>query len=300
MMDTLFEVQLPNNETITYRKRQGGDKVIVLVHGNMTSSKHWDLLMEALFDQYTIYAPDLRGFGCSTYNARITHIRDFSHDLKLWVEALGLQQFILVGWSTGGAVCMQFCADYPGLCDQLILLASASTRGYPFYASNEDGTPNLSQRFTTLVEIEQDAFKTIPIQAMYNQNNREGLQFIWDSAIYTHNKPDANRYEAYVDDMLTQRNLADVYHALNTFNISAMDHDAAIGTNQVRTITIPVLVLYGDRDLVVPEIMAQEIMKDFDGHAQGHKLANCGHSPLVDDLNQLTTVIEQFIEMNGR
>lgn len=294
-MDTLFEVPLSNNETLTYRKRPGGEETIVLVHGNMTSSKHWDLLMESLSESFTIYAVDLRGFGGSSYNKRIAHMKDFSDDLKLWVDALGLQNFNLVGWSTGGAVCMQFCADYPGLCDKLILLASGSTRGYPFYASNEDGTPDYSKRFTTLAQIEQDAFKTIPIQSMYDQGNREGLKFVWDSAIYTHNKPEQNRYEAYVDDMLTQRNLADVYHALNTFNMSAVDHAAANGSNQVIDIKIPVLVLYGERDLVVPELMTQEIIDDFAGHAQVHKLENCGHSPLVDDLQQLTVAIEKFI-----
>ena len=58
----------------------------------------------------------------------------------------------------------------------------------------------------------------------------------------------------YIDDMLTQRNLADVYHALNTFNISAVNNDAAKGTKQVEKLTIPVLILYGDRDFVVPEV----------------------------------------------
>ncbi|MEO4052478.1 alpha/beta hydrolase [Solibacillus sp. CAU 1738] len=294
-METLHEVPLPNGETMTYRKRDGGNEIIVLVHGNMTSSKHWDLLMESLDSKYTIFAPDLRGFGGSSYNTRITHIKDFSDDLKMWVDALELKHFTLIGWSTGGAVGMQFCADYAGICEKLILLASGSTRGYPFFASNPDGTPNFTKRFTTVAEIEQDAFRTIPMQAMYDSGNRAGLKIVWDSAIYTDNKPESSRYEAYVDDMLTQRNLSDVYHALNTFNISAVDNVAAQGTNQVSHIKIPVLVLYGDRDLVVPEIMAQEIIEDFSGHATVQQLKNCGHSPLVDDLSQLTAAIEQFI-----
>ena len=31
----------------------------------MTSSKHWDVLMDEFDEQYTIIAPDLRGFGQS-------------------------------------------------------------------------------------------------------------------------------------------------------------------------------------------------------------------------------------------
>ena len=41
-------IQLANGETMAYRKRSGGGHPLVLVHGNMTSSKHWDILMDAL------------------------------------------------------------------------------------------------------------------------------------------------------------------------------------------------------------------------------------------------------------
>jgi pimeloyl-ACP methyl ester carboxylesterase len=100
----LQRVTLGNNETIAYRERSGGKQTIILVHGNMTSSKHWDVLMDALDSKYTVYALDLRGFGESSYTKRITHIKDFSDDLKGFVDALGLRDFHLIGWSTGGAV----------------------------------------------------------------------------------------------------------------------------------------------------------------------------------------------------
>lgn len=248
-VDTLHKVELSNGETLSYRKRDGGAEVVVLIHGNMTSSKHWDLLMEALDERLTIYAVDMRGFGESTYHQRITAIKDFSEDIKLWVDALQLKDFTLIGWSTGGNVAMQYCADYPNDSKNLVLFASGSTRGYPFYSSNADGTPNVADRLVTLEQIEQDVVKTIPMQQMYDTKNRDGLKFVWNSAIYTHNQPDEMRYEQYVDDMLTQRNLADVYHALNTFNMSAVDNEVAKGKNQVSAIQIPTLILYGDRIL---------------------------------------------------
>lgn len=113
--DVLKKVLLSNGETIAYRERAGGDELIILVHGNMTSSKHWDVLMEELDGRFTILSPDLRGFGQSSYNKRVSHIRDFSEDLNLWVDALGLKDFTLVGWSTGGLLqCnfVQIISDY--------------------------------------------------------------------------------------------------------------------------------------------------------------------------------------------
>ncbi|MGE7983224.1 alpha/beta fold hydrolase [Solibacillus sp. NPDC093137] len=294
-LDVLAKVELLNGETLSYRKREGGDELVLLVHGNMTSSKHWDLLMESMDERFTIYAVDMRGFGKSTYNKRITSIKDFSGDIKLFVDALELKDFTIIGWSTGGNVAMQFCADYPGYSKKLVLFASGSTRGYPFYSSNAEGTPDLTKRLATIEQIEQDPVKTIPMQQMYDTKNREGLKFVWNSAIYTQKQPDEARYEQYVDDMLTQQNLADVYHALNTFNISAVDNEVAKGTNQVKDIHIPTFVLYGDRDFVVNGAMTTEIIEDFEGRAQIMKLANCGHSPLVDCLDETKEAIEEFI-----
>lgn len=294
-VNELKKVELPNGETLTYRERPGEGQLVILVHGNMTSSKHWDCLMDSLNESYHIIAPDLRGFGGSTYHQRITHIRDFAEDLKLFVEALALKDFTLVGWSTGGMVCMQYCALYPDDCTKLVLLASGSTRGYPFYGSTSAGEVDITNRLTTVEEIEQDESKTKAMQGLYDSRNKEGLKAVWDAAIYTHYKPNEDKYEEYVEDMLTQRNLADVYYALNTFNISTIDHMAGKGTGEVRFITQPVLIIFGDRDYVVPEHMTNEIIEDFEGRAKVVKLVDCGHSPLIDQLKPLTAEIERFL-----
>lgn len=295
----LFTVKLSNGETVAYRKREGGAQTLLLIHGNMTSSKHWDVLMEALDPRYTIYAIDLRGFGGSSYHKPISSMKDFSDDVKLFVDVMKLTQFDVIGWSTGGAVGMQFVANYPGTCRRLILLASASTRGYPFYTDLGTGDQSSIKRATTFEEILQDSSKTKYVQGFYDTQNIEGLKAIWNALIYTHKQPEAAHYAAYVEDMLTQRNLAEVYHALNTFNMSAVDNEIAKGTNEVKNITIPTLVLRGDRDLVITEQMSRETMADLGENAQFQWLENCGHSPLMDDLPQLISKIENFLEIGG-
>ncbi len=293
------KVRLPNDEQLAYRERTGGEKTVILIHGNMTSSKHWELLIDVLDDKYKVYAPDLRGFGESSYNNRVSSIKDFSDDLKGFVDALGLKNFYLVGWSTGGAVCMQFQADYPGFCEKIVLIASASTRGYPFLGTKEDGSPDLGRRLVTIEEVEQDAGKTVAIQGLYDTNNRDGLKAVWNALIYTHHKPDDEKYEQYIDDMLTQKNLADVYHSLNTFNISNRSNGLNEGTNQAKDITIPILILRGDRDFVVTEQMTKEIEEDLGDNATSIRLIDVGHSPLVDDLENLQKTIESFLESGG-
>lgn len=289
------KIDLPNGETIAYRERDGGVKNVVLIHGNMTSSKHWDLLIDKMDPEYKIFALDLRGFGESSYHEPIMSIKDFSDDVKLFVDAIGLKDFALIGWSTGGAIGMQFVADYPGLCEKLVLLASASTRGYPFFGTSPEGLPDVNNRLVAYEDVKADTGKTIAVQTAYDHQNRGFLKAMWNMLIYTHRHPEESHYDEYVNDMLTQRNLAEVYHSLNTFNISAVNNGLKEGTDQVKDIEIPVLVLRGDRDLVVTERMTAEIIEDFEGRAKFVELKDCGHSPLVDDLEQLQQQIEGFL-----
>ncbi|WP_163100746.1 alpha/beta fold hydrolase [Peribacillus alkalitolerans] len=294
-MITLKSVTLPNGETLGYRERESGEKIVLLVHGNMTSSMHWDLLMEAFDHQYKIYAVDMRGFGISTYLKPVESIKDFADDIKSFVDELGLKDFAMVGWSTGGAVSMEFCADYPGYCNQLVLLASASTRGYPFFGTNEDGALDVTKRLSTLEDIKKDPIRTIPIQGAYDSGNKELLKAIWNSLIYTKNQPSAEQYDEYLDDMLTQRNLAEVYHSLNTFNISN-ESGVRAGSSKVEKICIPVLILRGDEDLVVTDTMTKEIIQDLGPVAKYIELTGCGHSPLIDNLDLLKTSITNFLQ----
>lgn len=290
------KVELSNGETMSYREREGGEQKVLFIHGNMTSSKHWDILIDQMDPKYKLYAIDMRGFGKSTYHTPIRSIKDFSDDVKLFVDEINLTDFAIIGWSTGGAVAMQFVADYPGVCEKLILLASASTRGYPFYGTTSEGLPDLNNRFQTYEDVKNDANRTIAIQSAYDSSNRGFLKMMWNMLIYTKNQPSPEKYEEYVDDMLTQRNLAEVYHSLNTFNISARNNGLVEGTDQAKLISLPTLVLRGERDMVISEAMAKEIMEDLGENASFIELKDCGHSPLVDDLEQVVTVVSNFLD----
>lgn len=288
----LKSIKIDNGETLGYREREGGRYPLVLVHGNMTSSKHWDLVLEHADPSLKIYALDLRGFGMSSYHVPIREIKDFSNDLKLFVDALGLRKFALMGWSMGGCVSMSFAANYPEYVDKLILLASGSTRGYPLYFTDENGRP--IRRVQTREEVDKHPKTKMVIDA-YNKRDKNFLRAMFNMVIYTHNQPDEERYQEYLNDILTQRNLPDVYHALNIFNISTVDNEVSNGSGEVRNITAPTLVLWGKNDLAVTEQMTMEIMQDMGNNAVLEYLEGCGHSPLIDDLDQLLNKIHAFL-----
>lgn len=290
-------VKLANGEEIFYLERDGGDDPILLVHGNMSSSAHWDVVIDALDEKFKVYAIDLRGFGKSSYNQPIKRIKDFSDDLKLFVDELELRDFALVGWSLGGTVGQQFCADYPGYCNRLFLFASGSSRGYPYYAVGEDGLPDITKRMKTIEEIQEDD-KAKYVQTAYETKNYDFLRQMWDMVIYVNNKPEESRYQKYLEEMAMQRNILECYQALNMFNISNVHNGLVEGTNQVKDIDIPVLIAYGEDDMVVTKNMTDELIEDFGDRAEVVELKGCGHSPQIDDLQQVIKVMENFFVGN--
>ncbi|MBM7620713.1 pimeloyl-ACP methyl ester carboxylesterase [Bacillus tianshenii] len=289
-------VKLANGETFGYREREGIGEKILLVHGNMTSSKHWDLVMENIDPSFHLIAVDMRGFGESSYHEKFYSIQELADDIKLFVDELDLSDFCLVGWSTGGAVGMQFAADNPGYCNKLILLASASTRGYPIFDTDESGQQDFSKRLTSFDQVMADKTRTIPITQAYKSKDKDMLRMIWDYAIYHDNRPEEDRYQEYLEDMMTQRNYPEILHALNTFNISEKNNGLKDGTGEVNNINIPVLVLAGEKDLVITEQMTGEILEDLGDKASFIQLKGCGHSALVDDLPQLLEAITTFVK----
>src|SRR5687767_5445716 len=88
-----------------YRQHGASDGLpMLLVHGSYATSRWWEPFMRLLPDEILAIAPDLRGVGGSERSARGYAIEDQAEDLAAFVEALGWQEFELVGHSSGGAI----------------------------------------------------------------------------------------------------------------------------------------------------------------------------------------------------
>lgn len=119
---------------MTYLQTGSGKTPVVLIHGNCSSSLFFQdfMLAVAASGQYTIYAPDMRGYGDSeTLPVDATRgVRDFSDDLAAFVRTLHLPKFHLLGWSLGGNIVMQYAVDYPESLLSLTLEAPGSPFGF--------------------------------------------------------------------------------------------------------------------------------------------------------------------------
>lgn len=280
-------IELETGEKIAYRKAGTGDKTILLVHGNMSSSVHYIPLIELLEKDYTVFALDMTGFGDSTYNRQIESLHDFSKDVTAFIEALDLKDLYIVGWSTGGGVVLETAVDIPDRIKKVFLLSSVGIQGYPMFKKDEELKPILSERIYLREDIEVDPVQVVPALEAYKNQNKDYFKYVWDLTIYNKNQPNEEDYHKYLEAILKQRNLVDVDVALTNFNMTNVNNGVVDGSNRLEELKVPVVILQGEDDMVVPKVFAEttkEFMKD---KAELVLIENAGHSIITDDLQRL-------------
>ena len=283
---------LKNGETIAYREAGKGEKTLLLIHGNMSSSVHWQPLMEALETEYRLVAPDMRGFGDSSYHKPFDSLRELAEDMEDTVLHLGLRDFTAIGWSTGGGVVLEMAADMPDRVNKAILLDSVPPTGYPMFTKDEKGQPMLTQPLRTKEEIAADPVQVAPVLAAYASGNRDMLRAIWNAAIYNMNQPSPEDYELYLDAIFKQRNLVDIDYSLMTFNMTDSATLFSPGSGRLSKIECPVVLLHGEKDLVVPLAWARMAMGQIEG-SRMITFSNAGHSVLTDDLGLFADTVRK-------
>lgn len=129
---------------VAYLEAGTGNIPLILVHGNCSSSHFFQdfMLSLAANGHYTVYAPDMRGYGDSEVLPvdGTRGVRDFSDDLEAFVQALDLNSIHILGWSLGGNVVMQYAIDYPGKIRTLTLESPGSPFGFGG-TKDAEGTP---------------------------------------------------------------------------------------------------------------------------------------------------------------
>jgi len=293
MIKKYFEIS--NGEKIYYLDEGKKEKVIVLIHGNMSSGIHFKPLIEKFKKEYRVIAPDLRGFGDSSYINPINSIEDFSNDVIDLLDILKIKEYDLVGWSTGGAISMKIASKRQKQVKKLVLIESCSYRGYPIYKKNIDGSPRFGEYYSTKEELAEDVIQVIPMNNIYKKNDIELMNTTWKHFIYSVNQPNEEDNYIYLNETMKQRNLVDVYWALTSFNMSNFSNGVSLGDGTIKDVICPVLSFWGDKDLVVLEYMVDEIIEAIPGSIK-ITLKDSGHSPLIDSPEVLESKIIEFLK----
>jgi pimeloyl-ACP methyl ester carboxylesterase len=287
-------VELANNEKIFYLDEGQGKETIVLIHGNMSSSIHFLPLIKRLKDTYRIIAPDLRGFGDSTYQNPINSLEDLGDDVSVLLKALNISKYFLLGWSTGGAIGLKLAAKKPDEVEKLILIESCSYRGYPIFKKGPLGQPKIGEYYSSKEEMALDLVQVKPMVDVLEANNTEIMKAVWDQVIYTVNKPSKEDDDLYLSETMKQRNLLDIDWGLTTFNMSNFTNGVTLGDGTIKDVICPVLSFWGDKDITVLEYMVDETVEALN-NVKKITLKDSGHSPFVDCPDEIAAKIIDFI-----
>ena len=85
-----------------FEKGQG--QPLVFLHGFCESGEMWKYFADSLSADYRVFCPDLPGFGSSSISNPITCLEEVAEQLEDWMDALQIQDPIVLGHSLGGYV----------------------------------------------------------------------------------------------------------------------------------------------------------------------------------------------------
>jgi pimeloyl-ACP methyl ester carboxylesterase len=96
-----------------YYESYGKGSPLLFLHGSMGTGKVWKPYVPILSNHFNIILPDVRGHGQTENPGRELNLHLIAEDLVGFIEALKLEKPFLCGWSMGGDVSLDIAMRYP-------------------------------------------------------------------------------------------------------------------------------------------------------------------------------------------
>ncbi|MCC8908929.1 alpha/beta fold hydrolase [Curtobacterium sp. GD1] len=235
---------------------------IVFHHGWPLSSDDWDAqMLYFLAEGYRVIASDRRGHGRSSQIGTGHDMDHYASDVSAVVEHLDLHDAIHIGHSTGGGQVARYVAQYgqpQGRVAKAVLVAAVPPLMVTTEA-NPDGTD------ISVFDGFREALAA---------NRAEFFQAVASGPFYGFNRDGATPSEPVIANWWRQGMTGSALAHLE--GIKAFSETDQ--TEDLRAITVPVLVLQGDDDQVVPyrdaslkqaELLADATLKIYEGYPHG-------------------------------
>jgi pimeloyl-ACP methyl ester carboxylesterase len=124
------KVALPNGESLAYIDRgERSGPAVVLIHGYTDSARDWAPMLPYLSKRHRLILVDIRGHGQSSKPECCYTRFDFAYDIKLLLDALGVQKADIIGHSLGSIIAQTFAEYWPERTAHVVLISS--TGGSP-------------------------------------------------------------------------------------------------------------------------------------------------------------------------
>lgn len=219
--------------TEIYFKDLGTGQPIFFHHGWPLSSDDWDAQMMFFLEKgFRVIAHDRRGHGRSTQTFQGNDMNTYAADVAELVEFLDLKNAIHVGHSTGGGEAIRYAAQYGKDRVAKVVLISAIT---PYMIADENN-PN---------GVPLSVFDDIRYNTRHNR-----AQFYQDLTIpfFGYNREGVEIKKGIQENWWRQGMMGGIkaqYDCIEVFSETDFTED-------LKSVTIPVLVLHGDDDQIVP------------------------------------------------
>ncbi|MFT6100756.1 MAG: pimeloyl-ACP methyl ester carboxylesterase [Arenicella sp.] len=266
-------IEFPNGDRIHFRDQGAADKaVLVLIHGTGASLHTWEPLIERLGDRYRLISLDLPAHGLTGSNAD----RDYSHQAmveSLWrvLDHLDIQSATMVGNSLGGGIAWASALDRPEKINALILIAPsgaprliASKSNIGFKIMRTSIGRALMKKITPRSIIKASLQQTVAVPEIVTE---QMVDRYWELL-----RMQGNR-QAMIDLAKTPK-----------------DNDA---WTKLSSIEAPTLVIWGERDGVLPVAMNVTFNNEIEG-AKVVTLENIGHLPMEEAVDDVSKQIISF------
>ena len=146
---------------------------LVLIHGGGSRAESFEEMIPILSREFMVYAYDLRGAGETERppEPRISY-EVWREDLRAFLDSFDIEEPILVGWSLGAGVVMDFAVNYPKRVSRLVLIGAVSPRleraidpsGFEKRRKLIEGGANAEQIVAETFEFTKGAFSPNSIQ----------------------------------------------------------------------------------------------------------------------------------------
>ncbi len=235
---------------------------IMFHHDWPLSADDWDAQMLYFLGKgFRVIASDRRGHGRSSQISTGHDMDHYASDASAVVEHLDLRGAIHIGHSTGGGQVARYVAQYgepQGRVAKAVLVSAVPPLMVQTDA-NPDGTP------ISVFDGFRDALAA---------NRAEFFQAVASGPFYGFNRPGTDLSEPVVANWWRQGMMGSAlahYEGIKAFSETDQTED-------LRAITVPVLVLQGDDDQVVPykdaalkqhELLSNSTLKIYEGYPHG-------------------------------
>jgi 2-hydroxy-6-oxonona-2,4-dienedioate hydrolase len=252
-----------NGNKIRYLEEGNEKNILVLLHGLGGMAERWIPVFPFLSRKYRLIVPDIIGYGKSD-KPQVNYTLDFFTKFAFdFLDALSLSKVFMIGTSLGGQIVAECAATQNQLIKKIVMVAPAGIM--------KKSTPVLDAYTTAALYPTHDSVKTA-YQMMMGQNKEVREESI-QNFISSMSQPNAKM--AFMSTLLGLR-------------------DAPLITEKLQFIKIPALLIWGDRDKMIPF----EYSKKFAASIKNCEFVTMkghGHTPYDENPSGFSKIVLDFL-----